>query len=158
PVLFGIYMLCPGEEVVAEGPDQLVMRLPDVTRFVLILNWINGVLFVFNMLPIYPLDGGQIVQALLWFVVGRARSLKIVSILSLVVGVCLIIPLLVAGSYWLALIAVFIALRAWNGFQQARLLGELDKVPRHRNRACPSCGAAPFAGEFWKCPTCQTPY
>ena len=36
-----------------------------------IINW--GLL-IFNMLPIYPLDGGQILQSLLWFVLGRARA------------------------------------------------------------------------------------
>ena len=47
------------------------------------LAFINGGLLVFNLLPIYPLDGGQILQALLWFVIGRARSLKVVSIVGL---------------------------------------------------------------------------
>jgi Zn-dependent protease len=36
---------------------------------------INLVLLIFNMMPVYPLDGGQILRSLLWFVVGRANSL-----------------------------------------------------------------------------------
>ncbi len=46
---------------------------PDFAHFLLSIAVINAVLLIFNMLPIYPLDGGQILQALLWFVVGRAR-------------------------------------------------------------------------------------
>jgi Zn-dependent protease len=155
PVLLVMLWLCPGTPLLAEGPDQLPMKAPDAWRFLAMLNLINGFLFVFNMLPIYPLDGGQIVHALLWFVVGRARSLKIVSIVGLVVGGCLVIPLLLWQDFWGALIAVFVALRCWNGFQQARLLSELEKIPRHRELACPACGAAPFAGDLWECPTCH---
>jgi Zn-dependent protease len=45
---------------------------------------INLVLLAFNILPIYPLDGGQILRSLLWFVFGRARSLLIATVLGFV--------------------------------------------------------------------------
>src|SRR5438067_3015543 len=50
---------------------------PDASRFVYMMMLINGGLLLFNILPIYPLDGGQILRALLWFVVGRVRSLAV---------------------------------------------------------------------------------
>ena len=51
----------------------------DQYEFVFGLLAIDIVLLVFNMLPFYPLDGGQIFRSLLWFVLGRARSLLVAA-------------------------------------------------------------------------------
>src|SRR5262249_15606871 len=56
---------------------------PDFVHFLLSIAVINFGLLIFNLLPIYPLDGGQILQALLWFVIGRARSLMVSGIIGL---------------------------------------------------------------------------
>src|SRR5207248_2026466 len=39
---------------------------PDLFQFAEVVFGINLLLLLFNLIPIYPLDGGQIVQALLW--------------------------------------------------------------------------------------------
>jgi DNA-directed RNA polymerase subunit RPC12/RpoP len=59
------------------------------------------------------------------------------------------------NRFWLILIAAFAGFRCWNGFQQARLLSQLEQVPRRRNAACPSCGAHPFLGACWQCDHCR---
>ena len=51
--------------------------MPNAYAFVKAICIINWALLIFNMLPIYPLDGGQILQSLLWFMLGRARSLMV---------------------------------------------------------------------------------
>src|SRR3954462_6644644 len=43
----------------------------DLALFVRHVWWINLGLLIFNMLPVYPLDGGQILRALLWFPLGE---------------------------------------------------------------------------------------
>lgn len=134
---------------------------PDLHRFLISLAFMNGVLLFFNLLPIYPLDGGQILQSLLWFIMGRAQSLMAVSILGLITGMCLLILLAVLavagvpGLIWFGILAAFVVWRSWIGFQQARLLAEMANQPRHTDFACPGCGAAPIMGPFWRCHRCR---
>ena len=128
---------------------------PDSDHFLLAVTYINLGLLIFNLLPIYPLDGGQILQALLWFVIGRAASLMFVSILGLVAAVGIIALAAWARDFWFLILAFFAATRSWAGFQQARLLTRLARLPRHRESAsCPSCGAHPLLGDFWACEQC----
>jgi Zn-dependent protease len=91
---------------------------PDFVRFLLSISVINIVLLAFNMLPVYPLDGGQILQALLWFVIGRARSLMVAAIIGLVAAAGVIVLAIVRlQDTWLAILAVFVAWQAWRGFR-----------------------------------------
>ena len=61
-------------------------EVPDLYRFLSVLVVFNLGMLLFNLVPIYPLDGGQIVQSLLWFVVGRWRSLMYVSLVGMGFG------------------------------------------------------------------------
>ncbi|HVX10430.1 MAG TPA: site-2 protease family protein [Pirellulales bacterium] len=137
---------------IAAGLDQT----SDGARYLFNMLCINAGLLFFNMLPIYPLDGGQTLQALLWFVIGRARSLLVVSSIGLVVGALLVGVCLLAQQYWLALISLFIAWRGVAGFRQGRALSRMMRAERHGQFACPVCGASPPAGEYWACGRCRT--
>lgn len=127
---------------------------PDLVSFIQTMAILNGFLLFFNMLPVYPLDGGQIVQAVLWFGIGRANSLMVVSILGTIVGGCALIVAVIFGQIWLSIMFAFVTFRAIIGFQQARLLSRILSGPRHREAACPSCGTSPLVGKFWVCDEC----
>src|SRR6266550_3752231 len=76
PILFGLLLFAKSA--------GWAYTLPDAYRLIRAVLSIDIGLFVFNMLPIYPLDGGQIFRSLLWFVLGRARSLLVAAILGFV--------------------------------------------------------------------------
>lgn len=116
--------------------------------------FINFGLLAFNILPIYPLDGGQILRSLLWFVMGRARSLMVATIFGFI-GIAGFIGLaLWQQSAWLGVVAVFMLMNCWGGLKQARFLMKIAKLPRRDGFACPRCAAAPPIGDFWKCNQC----
>jgi Zn-dependent protease len=127
---------------------------PDLANFITALAFMNGLLLAFNILPIYPLDGGKILYALLWFVIGRARSLQVVSITGFLGAAALIGVSVKFGNRWLIIMALFIAFQAWAGFQQAGILRRRLEMPRHVGFICPTCGMAPPCGSFWRCGQC----
>jgi Zn-dependent protease len=147
PILGGLYYM--GHSAGWEA------TIPDIYKLIRGVFEIDLGLLIFNILPIYPLDGGQILRSLLWFVLGRARSLLVATIFGFI-GVAGFIGLaLWMRSVWYGALAAFMLMNCWSGLQHARALLRLSKLPRRDGFACPSCKAAPPLGDYWKCGNCQ---
>ncbi|MGD1212256.1 MAG: M50 family metallopeptidase [Candidatus Acidiferrales bacterium] len=132
--------------------------MPNADAFLRAVWIINLGLLIFNMLPIYPLDGGQILRSLLWFVLGRARSLMAATIIGFA-GVAGLIGLAVwMRSVWFGILSAFILMNCWSGLQHALALSRREKLPRREGFACPSCKAEPLVGPYWICGQCRKPF
>jgi Zn-dependent protease len=159
---------------IAAGPLVNVVLLPVLTALGILnrsLGWaeampnahvllravwfINLGLLIFNLLPIYPLDGGQILRSLLWFMVGRARSLMAATIIGFIGVAGFIILALWIHSAWFGVLSIFMLTNCWSGLRQAQALSRLAKLPRRHGFACPGCKTAPPVGGFWKCGRCR---
>ena len=149
PLLMGLTIWC--------GASGLGQRIPDLERLLFNLWWINKALLIFNLLPVYPLDGGQIVRSLLWFRVGRARSLLIAAVIGLV-GIAGLAGYRMATRpddlMWTGILALFLGAQCFGAFRHAQQLRALERVPRQAGFACPHCASAPPSGAVWLCAAC----
>ena len=131
---------------------------PSAHHFLRQLWNINVGLLIFNLLPIYPLDGGQILRALLWFPLGRARSLTAAAVIGIAGGLALVGLAFWMESFWIGIMAFFILGQCWRGFSEAKNLARLAKISRHEGFACPSCHAHPIQAPIWICSGCHQPF
>jgi Zn-dependent protease len=154
PILFGAIVGCESLGWTAGSPDLL--------HFLTAVFRMNLGLLIFNLLPVYPLDGGQILRSLLWFGFGRARSLQIAAVLgiaSIIGGVGLLLWLGGTDSLvWTAIMALFLGQRCWVGLREAKIITALERMPRHTGFACPSCHTSPPGGPLWGCRSCRKPF
>jgi len=146
PILGGLYWF--------GRSSGMASTLPDAYNLLSAILWIDVVLFVFNILPIYPLDGGQILRSLLWFVIGRARSLLVATVIGFVGVIAFFAYALYTREPWFGILAVFMLMNCWGGLQHARSLLRLSKLPRRDGFLCPECRTAPPVGDVWKCGHC----
>lgn len=112
------------------------------------LGYINIVLAVFNMIPGFPLDGGRVLRAAVWWVTGNAlHAMRIASRVGRVVAAGFILWGMfqfVAGAgfggLWLALIGWFLLEASGAGYAQMRMTEALRgvRVADVMARDCPT--------------------
>lgn len=121
PVLFGwVFMTWPGDE--AEPTNLSILALALAT--------FNVGLLIFNLLPIYPLDGGRILQALLWRLFGLRASLLVAGGIGVVAGTGLALLAVSFGEWWLTAVAAFLVIGAWSAVKQASILKQQAQAQR----------------------------
>ena len=52
---------------------------------------------------------------------------------------------------WTAILSFYMVSSAINGFRTASALRIIERADQRAGLACPSCGAAPVVGRFWRC-------
>ena len=98
------------------GGDALSTPSTPLMAVLMWLSYINFMLAAFNMIPGFPLDGGRVLRALLWWTTGDAdRSTRLaarvgqgVGFLFILIGVWQSLSGAGLGSLWIALIGWFL--------------------------------------------------
>jgi Zn-dependent protease len=131
---------------------------PDLRSFLDAVIFINVGLLIFNLLPVYPLDGGQILRSLLWFVMGRGRSLAATTIVGFA-GIAALVGLAFwMRRVWLLLLCGYMLINCWSGLKAALVFMRQEKLPRRAGFCCPGCRTMPPLGNHWTCGRCRQPF
>ncbi len=93
---------------------------PDLGRFLIAMNFINTLLLVFNLLPVYPLDGGQILRSVLWFFVGPVKSLFVATGIGFLGGGALLVLGALMREIFILIVAAFLLYNCWRSFRFAQ--------------------------------------
>jgi Zn-dependent protease len=78
----------------------------NVWRWAFWIYQVNFMILCFNLLPIFPMDGGRMVQEILWPFVGYYKSMKIACVTGMFGGAVMAAVGLASGSLFLTLIAI----------------------------------------------------
>lgn len=114
-----------------------VMPLPVVPAVGLWwLGFINVALAIFNLVPGFPLDGGRILRAILWWrtgdferaTVGAARTGQVIAALLIGLGVLLALSTGNLSWLWEAVIGWFLWSAASHSIRVAQLKGAVEGV------------------------------
>lgn len=71
------------------------------------LFWLNWVLFLFNMIPAYPLDGGQLLQGVVWARSGFRQGIVVAAYCGFVVGLLFVVASIAANETLLMGLGLF---------------------------------------------------
>lgn len=119
-LLFGANLLLP-----LSGPTAAIVSL---------LAYINLALGIFNLLPGLPLDGGNVVKALVWKLTGNpykglafaSRAGQVIGWLGIGFGVASLLGISSFGSVWTLLVGWFLLQNANRSAQSATVQAALD--------------------------------
>jgi Zn-dependent protease len=104
----------------------LGISAPEFLSIVLVLNLGLG---LFNLLPIFPMDGGRVLRAVLSGPLGRVRATEIAATLGRILAVAGGIYFLASQNFLAAILALFVYLMGSMELRQVRAEGRPQGVP-----------------------------
>jgi len=100
--MLGVFLLATGGNFIPSA------GYAGLTEFPTMMMWMNLFLFLFNLIPAFPMDGGRILRSSLAFFIPHREATLVAGILGQVCAVSFGIFGLWANQYSLVLIGVFV--------------------------------------------------
>jgi Zn-dependent protease len=141
---FGVILVCLGLDVTIVGSHRLTHAIAldsniHITPVLLSLAWLlpmNVLLFVFNVIPAYPLDGGRVARSIVWRVTGdkrrgtqfAARMGQGFALLLAGLGIVVMMSYGSFGGLWLLALAYLMWQSARGAIIQSALVERIEGV------------------------------
>ncbi len=110
------------------NPDESLELIATPQGFLALLIWINCVLFVFNLVPAFPMDGGRILRAFLSMKYGKVIGTKYASLVGKVLAGLFVFIGFTTQHIMLIFIGVFVFVMATSENKQVLMKSKLSKI------------------------------
>jgi Zn-dependent protease len=111
--------------------NQMTYDFDKPEEFVRLLMPINLYLFLFNLIPAFPMDGGRILRSLLSVKLGKVRATKIASLIGRALAIGFVIYGVFTQQLILSLIGLFIFTMAGKEYDHTKLQSIITKTKVH---------------------------
>ena len=124
-LIFGIFALIGASFSLNQSLEAIILPVA----------YINLVLALFNMIPGLPLDGGNVLKAVVWKITGNpnkgvifaGRVGQVIGWIAIALGILSVLGISQAGSLWTLLIGVFLLQNAGMAAQSAVVQDKLSQ-------------------------------
>jgi hypothetical protein len=91
---------------------------------------LNLGLGLFNLLPVFPMDGGRVFRALLSGWLGRLRATEVAASLARFIAVAGGLYFLMTGMYQMLILTLFVYIFGTMELRQVRAEGRVSTIPK----------------------------
>jgi Zn-dependent protease len=140
--LFGLLLIdgvIPGGGSAVSVPDALFARL----------MWVNLILAGFNLLPVFPMDGGRVFRALLSVVTDRVTATEVAVMVGTVLAGLMALAGLWFGQFMLVILAVFVVMMGRGELAGIRYQEEARRWEWQARRRMPVWEPVEWPADGW---------
>ena len=109
-------------------PDINDFRFDNGAEFLRYIIWMNFALFIFNLIPAFPMDGGRILRSLLAAKIGKLKATKIASVVGRLLAIIFVLIGVFNQQLILSLIGLYIFMMAGQEYDQTKIMAILEKT------------------------------